>query len=64
MWTMLCMSEHEEQGIKSFDIHYMNWTDFKTMTCSPWKHLEGWTLLTSMDCIVGGIDYTIGDRCA
>lgn len=57
------MSEHRERDIQSFDMSYMNWIDFKMIACSPSNHSEGWNLLASMDCIIGGLDYTIGTRC-
>lgn len=60
----MCMSEHKERDIRSFNVSYMNWMDFKTIVCAPSQHSEGWNTLASMDCIVGGMDYTIGARCA
>ncbi|KAG9308767.1 hypothetical protein JVU11DRAFT_11559 [Chiua virens] len=64
LWTMLCISEHMNHNQKSFDLSYMSWNDFKATICSPEENMSQWNFLLSRDCIIGGLDYTIGTRCA
>lgn len=62
---MLTMSEVIVQNVRAFDVKYMAWTEFRDVLCSrdaPVKNADAWKTILSMDCILGGIDYTIEHR--
>ncbi|KAI9567211.1 hypothetical protein HD554DRAFT_1008650 [Boletus coccyginus] len=60
LWMLLRMDSSEEGG--AFDIHCMKWEEFRDIVLDPPTHPEGWSKLTLMDCIIGGIDYSVEHR--
>lgn len=60
LWLFITVDEFE--GGTAFNVHFMRWEDFKDTIIDPQSHVETWTKLASMDCIVGGIDYSIDHR--
>lgn len=61
LWMLLRMDSSEEGG--AFDIHCMKWKEFRDIVLDPLTHPEGWSKLILMDCIIGGIDYSVEHRC-
>lgn len=57
---MMRLSTLENDGRSLFDVSYMSWNTFKngilTLDDNVINHLR------SVDCIIGGIDYTIDYR--
>ncbi|KAG9311147.1 hypothetical protein JVU11DRAFT_8210 [Chiua virens] len=58
LWIMLIMNDFD--GGDAFDVTFMSWEEFRDIILDPPSHIEGWTNLTQCDCIIGGLDYTIG----
>lgn len=46
----------------AFHISYMMWEDFKETVLNPNKRFLDWNKMVGMDCLIGGIDYTIDHR--
>ncbi|KIK72002.1 hypothetical protein PAXRUDRAFT_22522 [Paxillus rubicundulus Ve08.2h10] len=65
LWGMLCLSGHRLDGVKTFEVSYMLWDDFKAVLIDPRDpgSRERWDSIRSQDCIIGGIDYTINTTC-
>lgn len=47
--------------MKSFNVSYMNWNEFKNVLIDPRKeeHKATWEFIRSQNVIIGGLDYTI-----
>ena len=60
LWLLLMMGDFD--GGSAFNVGFMLWEDFRDTVIDPPNHLEGWTTLTQMDCIIGGLDYATGHR--
>lgn len=50
------------EGGRAFDISFMTWEEFRDIVLDPLGHVEGWTALAKMDCIIGGFDYAADRR--
>ncbi|KAG6369439.1 hypothetical protein JVT61DRAFT_14857 [Boletus reticuloceps] len=62
LWVMTCLSDHRsDDGLKSFDISYMTWEDFKDVLVDPRseKNKMRWDFIRSHELLIGGLDYTI-----
>jgi len=60
LWLLLRM-EHYDKG-QAFKVTYMTWETFRDIILDPRTKSEGWNGLVSLDCIIGGIDYSIDYR--
>jgi hypothetical protein len=41
---------------KSFEVSYMDWSEFAATIHNPNNRQEQWRQLCSVDCIIGGLD--------
>ncbi|KAI6137953.1 hypothetical protein BKA82DRAFT_4368126 [Pisolithus tinctorius] len=62
-WLWLAMNMEEYNDGNAFKLKYMKWADFKAVVLDPISQQSKWNELVRMDCIIGGIDYTIDFRC-
>ncbi|KAI6154549.1 hypothetical protein BKA82DRAFT_4010384 [Pisolithus tinctorius] len=61
LWLAMNMEEYNDGN--AFKLKYMKWADFKAVVLDPISQQSKWNELVWMDCIIGGIDYTIDFRC-
>ncbi|KAI5982791.1 hypothetical protein F5J12DRAFT_788081 [Pisolithus orientalis] len=61
-WLWLAMNMEEYNDGNAFELKYMKWADFKAIVLDPISQQSKWNELVRMDCIIGGIDYTIDFR--
>ena len=54
---MLRFAEYKRGS--AFDVHYMAWDSFKAAILDPDSHSDEWSRLSQLDCIIGGVDYSI-----
>ncbi|KAF8126193.1 hypothetical protein EV363DRAFT_1453206 [Boletus edulis] len=57
LWMLLQMDLFENGEV--FDVQFMPWQDFRAIVLNPTDHTEGWNRLAMVDCIIGGIDYSV-----
>lgn len=57
---MIRLGVLENNGRKLFDVSYMSWNSFKDGILTWDKNVIA--RLLSVDCIIGGIDYTVDYR--
>lgn len=60
LWVILQLDDYEKGT--AFNVSYMEWNDFKETVLHPNDHCEKWNMLVGMDCVIGGIDYSIDHR--
>lgn len=61
LWLMMQLSVLQNDGSRCFDVSYMSWSTLKDGILSWDQNVIN--RLLSVDCIIGGIDYTIDYRC-
>ncbi|KAG6369552.1 hypothetical protein JVT61DRAFT_14253 [Boletus reticuloceps] len=57
LWILLQMDLFENS--EAFDVRFMQWQDFRAIILDPTNDIEGWNMLAKVDCIIGGIDYSV-----
>jgi len=60
LWMALQMGDYD--NLSTFEVHYITWEMFRDVVLHPENARFEWNNFADMDCIIGGIDYTIDHR--
>lgn len=54
------MEDYDNSSV--FKVHYTTWERFRDVVIHPEDETSDWNRFAKMDCIIGGIDYSIDHR--